>query len=168
MSQRSASSWSFQEEDARRIREVLDLFLAESLARSALVVDRNGQLILGVGESHAFDSTSFASLAAADFSANDQLASMMGEQEFSSLFHQGERESMYVADVGKRVILIALFGEGATLGMIRIKARTAVRELTAIFRELFDRPSSSASVAQLESSWLDEAETEIDRLFGSL
>lgn len=164
----SSTHWSFQEEDARRIREVLDLFLTESLARSALIVDRNGQLILGVGEPHGFDSTAFSSLAAADFSANDQLASMMGEQEFSSLFHQGERESMYLADVGRRVILIALFGEGATLGMIRIKARTAVRELTAIFREIFDRPSSSVGISHLESFWLDEAESEIDRLFGSL
>ena len=167
MSQRSGS-WSFQEEDARRIREVLDSFLAGSGARSALLVDRNGQLVLGVGQDPGFDSTSFASLAAADFSANDQLASMMGEQDFSSLFHQGERESMYLADVGKRVILVALFGEGATLGMIRIKARAAVRELSGIVAELFDRASSSSGVSQLETSWLDEAETEIDRLFGSL
>ena len=166
MSQRSLS-WSFQEEDARRIRTVLDGFLTGSDARCALLVDRNGQLILGVGESPEFDSTAFASLAAADFSANDQLASMMGEQEFSSLFHQGQRESMYLADVGRRVILVALFGEGATLGMIRIKARAAVRELSGIVTDLFDRPASH-SAAQLESSWLDEAETEIDRLFGSL
>lgn len=167
MSQRSGS-WSFQEDDARRMRQVLDAFLAGTGARSALLVDRNGQLVLGVGDSPDFDSTAFASLAAADFSANDQLASMMGEQEFSSLFHQGERESMYLADVGRRVILVALFGEGATLGMIRIKARAAVRELGEIVTELFDRSSSSSSVAQLETSWLDEAETEIDRLFGSL
>lgn len=166
MSQPSGS-WSFQEDDARRIRAVLEVFLEGSRARSALVVDRNGQLILGVGEAPEFDSTAFASLAAADFSANDQLASMMGEQEFSSLFHQGERESMYLADVGRRVILVALFGEGATLGMIRIKARAAVRELSGIVAELFER-SSSSGAAQLESSWLDEAETEIDRLFGSL
>ena len=74
---------------------------------------------------------------------------------------------MYLADIGKRVILVALFGEGATLGMIRIKARAAVRELAGIVAELFDRASSSGA-AQLETSWLDEAETEIDRLFGSL
>lgn len=159
--------WSFQEDDARRTREILDQFLIGSRARSALLIDRNGQLILGVGSPHGFDSTVFSSLAAADFSANDQLASLMGEQEFSSLFHQGQKESMYLADVGRRVILVALFGEGATLGMIRIRARTAVHELTAVFRELFDR-TSSADVGQLESSWLDEAETEIDRLFGSL
>jgi hypothetical protein len=51
--------------------------------------------------------------------------------------------------------------------MIRIKTRAAVRELTGIVTDLFDR-SASHSAVQLESSWLDEAETEIDRLFGSL
>ena len=166
MNQRSGS-WSFQEEDARRMAAVMESFLAGSGARSVLLVDRNGQLVLGVGEDPGFDSTAFASLAAADFSANDQLASMMGEQDFSSLFHQGERESMYLADVEKRVILVALFGEGATLGMIRIKARGAVRELSGILAEILDRASISG-VAQLETAWLDEAETEIDRLFGSL
>ena len=62
-------------------------------------MDRTGQLVTTAGERPDFDSTAFASLAAADFSANDQLASMIGEQEFSSLFHQGEKESMYLADV---------------------------------------------------------------------
>lgn len=163
-----AGSWSLQEGDARHMTDVLQAFVDASGARCALLVDRSGQLVLRVGPDPGFDSTSFASLAAADFSANDQLASLMGEQEFSSLFHQGEKESMYLADVGRRVILVALFGEGATLGMIRIKARTAVGDLSAILADLFDRSSAPVRAAELEPTWLDEAELEIDRLFGSL
>ncbi len=162
-----SASWSFEEGDARRIDELLHSFLYESHARCALLVDRTGQLITIAGEQPGFDSTAFASLAAADFSANDQLASMIGEQEFSSLFHQGEKDSMYLADVAKRVILIVLFDDRATLGMIRIKVRTVVRELTDIFSQLFQRVASDRTAARLESSWVDEAEDEIDRLFGS-
>ena len=55
-----------------------------------------GQLLASVGEQMSFDPTAFASLTAADFSANDQLAQMLGEPEFASLFHQGEKESMYL------------------------------------------------------------------------
>jgi predicted regulator of Ras-like GTPase activity (Roadblock/LC7/MglB family) len=135
---------------------------------SAFLVDRTGQLITVAGQLPEFDSTAFASLAAADFSANDQLASMIGEQEFSSLFHQGEKESMYLADVAKRVILVVLFDDRATLGMIRIKVRHAVRELSAIFSELFERFATQPAVRRLEPSWADEAEDEIDRLFGTL
>lgn len=163
-----SGSWSLREDDARRMSEVLERFVDASGARCALLIDRNGQLVLRVGADPGFDSTSFASLAAADFSANDQLASLMGEQEFSSLFHQGEKESMYLADIGRRVILVALFGEGATLGMIRIKARAAVGELSTIFAELFDRSPAPTGTSELEPTWLDEAEMEIDRLFGSL
>jgi predicted regulator of Ras-like GTPase activity (Roadblock/LC7/MglB family) len=162
-----AASWSFEEQDARRIDQLLQSFLYESQARCALLIDRTGQLITIAGERPAFDSTAFASLAAADFSANDQLASMIGEQEFSSLFHQGERESMYLADVAKRVILVVLFDDRATLGMIRIKVRNVVRDLSEIFSQLFQRLAADPRRNRLERAWIDEAEDEIDRLFGS-
>ena len=89
-----SSSWSFREEDARAIQVILSGFLAESNARTALIVDRTGQMVATVGEAPRFDPTAFASLTAADFSANDQLARMLGEPEFGALFHQGEKESM--------------------------------------------------------------------------
>lgn len=162
-----AASWSFEEADAHRIDALLQTFLYESNARCALLVDRTGQLITIAGERPHFDSTAFASLAAADFSANDQLASMIGEQEFSSLFHQGEKDSMYLADVAKRVILVVLFDDRATLGMIRIKVRNIVSELTEFFSQLFERVTSEGPSRRLESTWIDEAEDEIDRLFGS-
>jgi predicted regulator of Ras-like GTPase activity (Roadblock/LC7/MglB family) len=161
-----SASWSFGEEDARQIEGLLQTFLHESHARCGLLIDRTGQLITTAGEHPDFDSTAFASLAAADFSANDQLASMIGEQEFSSLFHQGERESMYLADVAKRVILVVLFDDRATLGMIRIKVKKVVSELTEIFQQVFDRPLAAGD-AQFESGWVGEAEDEIDRLFGN-
>jgi predicted regulator of Ras-like GTPase activity (Roadblock/LC7/MglB family) len=163
---RRGASWSFEEEDARRIDQLLQTFLYESHARCALLIDRTGQLITISGQRPDFDSTAFASLAAADFSANDQLASMIGEPEFSSLFHQGEKESMYLADVAKRVILVVLFDERATLGMIRIKVRVVVRQLSDFFSALFERSATEARAIRLEHGWAAEAEDEIDRLFG--
>ena len=73
-----SSSWAFREEDARRIQSILSVFLADSSARTALIVDRTGQLVSTVGEPPVFDSTAFATLTAADFSANDQLAAHAG------------------------------------------------------------------------------------------
>ncbi|HST63212.1 MAG TPA: roadblock/LC7 domain-containing protein, partial [Longimicrobium sp.] len=134
-----ASSWSFEERDFQRIDRILQAFLYDSGARCALMVDRAGQLVTTAGEKPEFDSVAFSSLAAADFSANDQHASMIGETEFSSLFHQGEKESMYLADVARRVILVVLFDNRTTLGMIRIKVKGLVKELSEIFRDMFER-----------------------------
>ena len=50
-----ASSWSFREDDSRRIQEILSGFLGESNARTALIVDRTGQMVATVGEAPAFE-----------------------------------------------------------------------------------------------------------------
>ncbi|HVX88867.1 MAG TPA: roadblock/LC7 domain-containing protein [Gemmatimonadales bacterium] len=159
-----ASSWSFREEDFKKIQTILAAFLRESTAKTSLIVDRTGQLVATVGENPQFDAVAFASLTAADFSANDQLAKMIGEPEFGSLFHQGERESMYLADVARRVILVVLFDNRTTLGMVKLRVKTTVGELAQVFNDMFTR--GTAGTAQMETGFVGEAEDEIDKLFG--
>ena len=135
-------------------------------ARTALIVDRTGQLVATVGEAPVFDPTAFATLTAADFSANDQLARMLGEPEFGALFHQGERESMYLADIARRVILVVLFDTRTTLGLVKLRVRAAVQELSSVFTEMFARDSRTAP--KMDAGLVGEAEDEIDRLFGGV
>ena len=161
-----ATSWSFQEDDARRIQQILAQFLADSAARTALIVDRTSQLVATVGEPPTFDPTAFATLTAADFSANDQLARMLGEPEFGALFHQGERESMYLADIARRVILVVLFDTRTTLGLVKLRVRAAVQELNSVFTEMFAR--DGRAMPKMETGLVGEAEDEIDRLFGGV
>jgi predicted regulator of Ras-like GTPase activity (Roadblock/LC7/MglB family) len=159
-----ASSWSFREEDFKAMTGLLTELLRETNVRSLLLVDRTGQIVANVGEAPQFDTQAFASLTAADFSANDQLAKMIGEHEFASLFHQGEKESMYLADVARRVILVALFDSRTTLGLVRLKVKTAVEELTRMFEDMFKRSGTEAP--RIEGFGGKEAEDEIDKLFG--
>jgi len=156
-----AASWSFTEDDYGAILKSLQQFLYDSNARSALLVDRSGQLVATVGEPPKFDPTAFATLTAADFSANDQLARLIGETEFNSLFHQGEQESMYLVDIARRVILVILFDNRTTLGLVRLKVKHAVEELTRLFAEMFQRGRDQANPPNI----LAGAEDEIDRLF---
>ena len=160
-----SSSWSFREDDAEAIRVILSGFLAESNARTALIVDRTGQMVATVGETPRFDPTAFASLTAADFSANDQLARMLGEPEFGALFHQGERESMYLADIARRVILVVLFDTRTTLGLVKLRVRAAVLELNSVFTDMFARDGRTAP--KMDTGLVGEAEDEIDKLFGA-
>lgn len=156
-----SASWSFTEDDFGAITKALDRFLVDCNARCALLVDRTGQLVATVGERPTFDPTAFATLTAADFSANDQLAKLIGENDFNSLFHQGEKESMYLADVAHRVILVVLFDSRTTLGLVRIKMRTIVVELTQLFEIVFARGGSADAVPNI----LAGADDEIDKLF---
>ncbi len=157
-----AGTWALGESDSHRITEHLSALLKESNSRCALLVDRAGQLLCQAGEPMTFDPTAFASLTAADFSANDQLAKMIGEPEFASLFHQGEKESMYLADVARRVILVVLFDERTTVGMVRLRVKQTVAELTQIFEEMFQRPAKDAESG---AGLFEGADDEIDNLF---
>jgi predicted regulator of Ras-like GTPase activity (Roadblock/LC7/MglB family) len=159
-----AGTWSIAEDDHRRITEALAALLKESQGRCALVVDRTGQLLANAGEQLRFDPAAFASLTAADFSANDQLAKMIGEPEFASLFHQGEKESMYLADVARRVILVVLFDQRTTVGLVRLKVKQTVADLTKVFDDMFGRAGTGGS--QKPAKLLEGAEDEIDKLFG--
>src|ERR687893_887852 len=156
-----AATGSFTEGDFGAITQSLERFLHESNARCALLVDRTGQLVATVGEQPNFDSTAFATLTAADFSANDQLAKLIGETDFSTLFHQGERESMYLADVARRVILVVLFDNRTTLGLVRLKMKGTVEELAKLFEQVFARGQSGPASPGI----LAGADDEIDKLF---
>ena len=156
-----SSSWSFTEDDFASITRALQRFLTDCNARCALLVDRTGQLVATVGDRPNFDPTAFATLTAADFSANDQLAKLVGENDFNSLFHQGEKESMYLADVARRVILVVLFDNRTTLGLVRLKVKGTVEELARLFTAMFQR----ARETMHQPNILAGAEDEIDRLF---
>jgi len=165
-----AASWSFREEDASRIGALLDRLLAESSARTALLVDRAGQMLATAGQPPRFDPITFATLTAADFSANDQLARLLGENEFGALFHQGEKDSLYLADVARRVILVVLFDNSTTLGLVKLRVRGIVGELSRVFLEMFARDGAGERGrpgAGVERGFVGEAEDEIDRLFGT-
>lgn len=151
-------------DDLENLQKLLATYLTETHARCVVLVDRTGRLLASAGDTEDFDQVTFASLAAADFAASDQLAALLGEEEFSSLYHDGERHSMYLTDLAGWAILAALFDRRTTLGMVRIKARGIAPRFREAFRNLAERGPSGA-VVPMEVGWADDAVSEIDRLF---
>jgi predicted regulator of Ras-like GTPase activity (Roadblock/LC7/MglB family) len=149
-------------DDVHRITRLLNAFVGDAGARCALLLDRRGRTLVAVGDTEGIDQTSFASLAAADFEASDQLAGLLGEREFTALYHQGLHGSMYLYDIAAIAILAAVFDRRTTLGMVRLRTRAVIPRLQALLLELKARPPQRG---QLEAGWGDDAASEIDRLF---
>lgn len=156
------ANWSFTEDDFAAISESLQRFLGETNSLCALLVDRSGQLVTTVGEASGLDTTTFATLTAADYSANDQLARLVGESDFSSLFHQGEKGSIYVADVARRLLLVIVFDSRTTVGLVRLRMKDEINELTHLVDRVFSRGRNGAASGQ---HLLEGADDEIDKLF---
>ncbi|MGQ0814653.1 MAG: roadblock/LC7 domain-containing protein [Gemmatimonadota bacterium] len=152
--------------DVDQMNGLLNAFVAEAQAHCAVLVDRTGRLLTLAGDTGAMDNITFASLVAGDFAASDQLARLLGEEEFSSLYHAGEGRSMFLADISGWGILAALFDGKTTLGMVRLRSKTLVPKLAAVFEGISARPQPIAKNLGMDNSWVSEAEDEIDKLFG--
>ncbi len=131
--------WTLFENDFRSIDKVLNELLDKSNALSTHLVDRSGQLITTAGRTGDFDTTAFASLVAADFTANAELALLLGEAGIEAVVSQGGERSIYSCLLAERVIMTTVFDRRSTLGLVRFRANRAARELDRVFRSLFEK-----------------------------
>ena len=160
------TNWKVFEEDYWAINTILQELLKNSNAASVLLLDKTGQLISSLGEPPQFDMHSFASLCAADFEANAQLAILIGEKDFSTLYHQGSNESMYLARVEQNIILVILFDKRTTLGLVRLRAKKAVDNLETIIKRLYGKLEyENEENTDFNEEFVHQAEQEIDSLF---
>jgi predicted regulator of Ras-like GTPase activity (Roadblock/LC7/MglB family) len=154
------------DEDFRRLQQVLRRLRQEADARIVLLVDKNGQRIASVGDVDSLDMTALASLTAGNVAATDGLARVLGEREFSVLLHEGEKENIHLSIVAGKVILVVIFGDRSSLGLVRLRVRQATAELAEAFREITVRmerePALHSAIEPLLAEITDE---DIDRLF---
>ncbi|MFH0777281.1 MAG: roadblock/LC7 domain-containing protein [Candidatus Eisenbacteria bacterium] len=165
----AGENWALFEEDFWTLNDVLYALIASSYSRSAMLVDSDGRLIANVGEALSFDSDAFASLTAADVAASRELASMLGERDFRSRAHQGTDHGVYQSAIDNRVILVVLYDKRTTLGLVRLKADKASRQLSQVFSRIFDKLSSAEGKLETVGVGADfaaHADQQIDKLFG--
>src|SRR5512132_4429966 len=121
------------DEEFQKIKEALQRLRLDANANVVFLVDKNGQQIAAAGDLSTLDTTSLASLTAGNGAATDGPARLIGEREVSILFHEGERDTLHISIVGERVILVVIFDERSSLGLVRLRVRRANGELERIF-----------------------------------
>jgi predicted regulator of Ras-like GTPase activity (Roadblock/LC7/MglB family) len=153
-----------------RIKAVLAITQRELRADLVLLIDRSGQQIACEGPANGFDLTSLSSLAAANIAATDGLARLVGEPDFSILYHQGRERSIQISDVSKKFSLVVVFDDNVSLGMVRLKVKRATAYLEEILGG-FMRKMESVGTAPKPASgpaMLCFSDEEIDKLFNFL
>lgn len=153
------------DEEFKEINSVIDKLLRESNSKVIFLVDKNGQLISGVGDVEQFDTTSLASLTAGNIAATGGLAKLIGEKEFSILFHEGEKDNLHISIVGGRVILVVLFDARSSLGLVRLRVKKASDELTTIFNRLMTKAEEKEKSGTSDFPFAEITDDDIDNLF---
>jgi len=124
-------------EAAEKLLNVLESFLEESEANFCLVIDRGGAVLSQAGRvPDAIDPTIVGALAAGSFAATKELALRVGEAEFTALHQQGQRAQILMSAVDADVVLVTVFDEHTTLGLVKFYSTRTVKRLAAVLTEL--------------------------------
>lgn len=159
------SSLVMYDEEYRRIVEIADKLLRESNAKAVFLVDRNGQLIAATGETEHLDTTSLASLTAGNIAATGGLAKLIGEKEFSILFHEGEKDNIHISIVGGRVILVVIFDQRSSLGLVRLRVKKGSEDFDRTMEELDRKSAAEAGSDGPQNPFAEITDDDIDNLF---
>src|SRR3954451_2164506 len=151
------------EEEQQLIQGTCDQLSKATNALAVLVIDKNGQEIARSGETEHLDVTSLSSLFAGNVAATGGIAKLLAEKEFSGQFHEGEKTNVHISLVAQRAILVVLFDQRSSLGLVRLRVKKTSEELTRIFERLLAKMQSGAGgTSQVFGEITDD---DIDNLF---
>jgi predicted regulator of Ras-like GTPase activity (Roadblock/LC7/MglB family) len=156
-----------QEDDHNTFIGLLETILGESNAGYVFLVDKSGQQIAASGDMEV-DATSLASLTAGAVAATEGLSSLIGEQHFSTLCHEGPEQSLHISQVGERVILLVIFDEKSSLGLVRLRTQQHLPALAQAVDAVMERNKSGsrAAVGATAAAFAEISDEDIDALFG--
>src|SRR5438876_6386465 len=148
-----------REERYHQIKAVLARLRLDAAARVVVLVEKDGQQLAVHGELGDLDTTSLASLAAGNVAATGGMAQLIGEKEFPTLSHEGERESIHISVIG-RLLLIVVFDERSSLGLVKLRSKQVSQQLSALVDEI-----SKAEFNDDDSPFGEITDEDIDSLF---
>lgn len=131
-------------------------------AQAVILVDKNGQFIASQGDVTGFDTTSLASLTAGNMASTQGLAELIGEPEFPSVYHEGRNESLLLSVVAGQAILVVMFDQRTTLGLVRLRTKKIAEALGQIFGAIEDK----AAERRTNAPFAQITDDDIDNLFG--
>src|ERR1051325_8194907 len=142
-----------------QIKAVLARLRLDASARLVVLVDKDGQQIALHGELGDLDTTSLASLVAGNVAATGGMAKLLGEDEFPTLSHEGERESIHISVIG-RILLVVVFDHRSSLGLVKLRSKQVSQQLATMFDEI-----ASNDFDDLDSPFAGITDEDIDSLF---
>jgi predicted regulator of Ras-like GTPase activity (Roadblock/LC7/MglB family) len=155
------------DEEFRQVDAELRRLHSQSNAKVVFLVDKNGQLIASAGDTSGLDTTSLASLTAGNIAATGGMAKLLGEKEFSILFHEGEKDNIHISIIGARVILVVIFDQRSSLGLVRLRVKKSSEALTKIFEAVDEKARMDKGRGRVSvSPFAEITDEDIDNLFG--
>jgi predicted regulator of Ras-like GTPase activity (Roadblock/LC7/MglB family) len=148
-------------EEQQQIAMVCQRLQRDANAKAVLLIGRDGQPIAEAGDVEELDVTSLSSLTAGNVAATGGISKILREKDFTSQFHEGEKIHVHITLVGGRAILVVLFDERSSLGLVRLRVKKSSDEMG----RLFDQVATKAKSKSQPSILTEITDKDIDNLF---
>jgi predicted regulator of Ras-like GTPase activity (Roadblock/LC7/MglB family) len=159
-----AADFVLYEDEFKHLEEALRRLRQEANAKAVFLIDKNGQQVASAGEIEQYDTTSLASLTAGNVTASDGLSKLIGEREFSVLFHEGQQDHIHISIAARRAILVVIFDDRSSLGLVRLRIKRTHTDLERIFEAMLAKSSEDGQTHASPFSEITDAD--INALFG--
>ncbi len=123
------NSYAMSEEQSNRLNTVVSDLAVQSEADAVLMSDYMGNTVAQVLQVAGSGVENVAALAAGSFAATRELAVLIGEPAFYSIFHKGQSLSIYMQSVTEDFLILAVFGRSTTIGLVKLYVEKACKEL---------------------------------------
>ena len=140
--------YAISERQARRLNRILGALLRQTGAEALIVTDYGGNILAQVSNFDDHSLQTVAALAAGAFSATRELAGMIGETGFRSIFHRGSERSIYIHCHATAFLTLMVLGKETTQGLARLYVEKAGRQITPILLSTLNQSASGAGAAE--------------------
>lgn len=123
----------FEKDRLDQIEEILTRDLMELGVHCVVLIDLSGNVLIELDNGrYKHDLSALAALAAGNFGAVNAMAKLIGEEEFSLLFHKGKKENIHFSKVLDDFLLITIFGKDVSLGFLRLRVSEVIKKLSDV------------------------------------
>lgn len=146
------------------ISNVLMKLMNDTNATSAMLLDKSGQVVAVQGNGIRRDATTLGALLAGVFSSSREVAKLLNEKDFRSIFQQGVQENIYTTMVQEQWLLVIIFDKLTHIGLVKVLSKKASDELGRVLERVRnDTTRTKSSVLNLQ--FRSSVEDTIDLLF---
>jgi predicted regulator of Ras-like GTPase activity (Roadblock/LC7/MglB family) len=130
---RSVLAFVVGENQLNEIEDTLQKDIIDLGVKCVVLIDMAGNILATRDDgARKHDIYSLAALAAGNFGAVSAMAKIIGEDEFSLLFHKGKSENIHFSKVMDEFLLVTIFSNEVSLGFLRLKVSEAVAKISAV------------------------------------
>ncbi|MDX9980029.1 MAG: roadblock/LC7 domain-containing protein [Lentisphaeria bacterium] len=124
--------------DVEKLHRILVSLMEQSEADSCLICDQAGH-VLAHENLKQTDPLLISALGAGVFAATRELARLLGEDEFSTVLHQGLKRSILIGSANEEVLLVVLFSGEERTGLVKLYAPASAKAVRRVFEEITAR-----------------------------